>query len=92
MSFTNASSVAVSHRIAAAWKSFFMHHDLLCNRNVSAFKRSRLLNSLVFPTVLWGLPCYNLTQADLSKITNTQISMLAAILNLPRPRKRPGSL
>ena len=41
MSFTNASYVAVNHRCSAAWQSFFVHSkDLLCNRNVSAFKRS----------------------------------------------------
>ena len=48
-------SAELHHRIAATWTKFHKHRHALVNKHVSIKSRLRLFQSVVTPTLLYGL-------------------------------------
>ena len=51
----------VNHRIQCAWYKFSQHSSTLCNRNISIKLRLKLFDSVITPTILFGLAILPLT-------------------------------
>ena len=75
----NRSTTEFMHRVAAAWGKFHKHRPTLMNKNASIKKRLRLFQSVVSPTVLFGLSTLPLTSAQLKQLDALQRRMLRSI-------------
>ena len=75
----NRSTTEFMHRVAAAWGKFHKHRPTLMNKHASIKKRLRLFQSVVSPTVLFGLSTLPLTSAQLKQLDALQRRMLRSI-------------
>ena len=75
----NRSTTEFMHRVAAAWGKFHKHRPTLMNKHASIKKRLRFFESVVSPTVLFGLSTLPLTSAQLKQLDALQRRMLRSI-------------
>lgn len=77
--FVFRENVEINHRIKCAWFAFGRHSHVLCNRNVSIKLRLKLFDSVVTPTILFGLAILPLSQMSLREIEIVQRKMMRKI-------------
>ena len=54
-SSNNRSSVQFAYRVKCAWMKFHQHKHILIDKNVCMYSRLKLFQSVVTPTILFGL-------------------------------------
>jgi hypothetical protein len=74
----------INHRIQCAWHKFGQHAHILCNRDISIHLRMRLFDSIITPTVLFGIAVLPLSATSLIKIEVLQRKMLRKIVGWVR--------
>ena len=84
MSFTNAHSTELHHRLSKAWAKFGLFRNELTDRSVPLGLRLKLFQSILTPTVLYGCSSSVLTSAMEDKLRSTQMKMLRTILGRRR--------
>lgn len=85
----NRTAVKIKHRLQAGWYKFSRHSKTLTNRNISIKLRLKLFDSVVTPTILFGLTALPLHQSHLDKINVTQRKMLRKIAGWVRLPNEP---
>ena len=86
LSFHEPHLQEVEHRIGNAWKKFYAHKKILCDRHYSLADRLKLFDAIITPSVLYGCESWTLT-ADLEhKLRKAQRHMLRSILRSGRRR------
>jgi hypothetical protein len=76
--------IEYNNRIAAAWGSFHKHRPYLMNNNVDIKLRLKLFESIVTPTVLFGLTTLPLTASKLQQLDAVRRRMLRSIVGWKR--------
>ena len=74
------SRVELSHRVQVAWMRFHQHRDVLLDRNVNVRSRLRFFQSVITPTILYGLPACALTAQEMESLDILQRKMLRRIV------------
>ena len=77
-------NVEVQHRIKTAWMKFGQHTNTLCNRNISIKLRLKLFDSVVSPSLLFGLAILPLQASCIEKLDIIQRKMLRKIVGWVR--------
>ena len=77
-------NVEVQHRIKTAWMKFGQHTNTLCNRNISIKLRMKLFDSVVSPSLLFGLAILPLQVSCIEKLDIIQRKMLRKIVGWVR--------
>ena len=80
----NRAAIEIKHRLQAAWYKFSQHSKTLTNRNTSVKLRLNLFDSVVTPTILFGLIALPLYQTYIDKINVAQRKMLRNIVGWVR--------
>ncbi len=74
----------LSHRVQAAWHKFQKHREALVDQNISIRSRLRLFQSVVAPSMLFGLAACALTAQQMSSLDAIQNRMLRIIVGWVR--------
>eukprot|EP00973_Karenia_brevis_P090887 12404857-Karenia_brevis.AAC.1 len=82
--FGDAHEAELDHRIALAWKKFFMFKKELCNRRICIGSRLRLFQSVISATALYSAGTWTLTAERERKLRTTQRKMLRSIVQVGR--------
>ena len=72
--------VDIQHRSQIAWMKFNEHRDTLLNRHVSLRLRLKLFDSVITPTIVFGLMTCPLTSHQLQKLEVVRNRMLRSIV------------
>ena len=72
--------VDIQHRSQIAWMKFNEHKDTLLNRHVSLRLRLKLFDSVMTPTIVFGLTTCPLTSNQLQKLEVVRNRMLRSIV------------
>ena len=72
--------IEANHRIKCAWFKFGQHRDTLCNKNISIKLRLKLFDSVVSPTILFGLAILPLSKVSITEIMTGQKKMMQKIV------------
>ena len=72
--------VDIQHRSQIAWMKFNEHRDTLLNRHVSLKLRLKLFDSVITPTIVFGLMTCPLTSNQLQKLEVVRNRMLRSIV------------
>ena len=68
----NRAAIEIKHRLQAGWYKFSQHSKSLTHRNISVTFRLKLFDSIVTPTILFGLTALPLHQTYVDKINVAQ--------------------
>jgi len=79
-SLTQRHVVEFNHRVQVAWNKFHRHRRILVNKDVSIKLRMKFFDSVVTPTMLFGLHTLALTGVQLSKLDSIQRRMLRSMV------------
>ena len=83
-SLRQRADVELSHRLQAAWSKFHERRSILTDRQISIRRRLKLFDSVVTPTVLFGLPTLALTTRQKEQLDVLQRRMLRLIVGWVR--------
>ncbi len=78
-SLRQCADVELSRRLQAAWGKFHERRSILTDRQISIRRRLKLLDSVVTPTVLFGLPTLALATRQKEQLGVLQRRMLRLI-------------
>jgi len=76
--------VELDHRIQIAWMRFHKHRDVLLDRNVNIHSRLRFFESVITPTLLYGLHACALTSKQMESLDILQRKMLRRVVGWVR--------
>ena len=82
--FENRSTIEIAHRLQCGWQKFGQHSSTLLNKSVSIKLRLKLFDSVVTPSVLFGLHVLPISKSNMDKITVCQRKMLRKIVGRTR--------
>ena len=82
--FENRSIIEVAHRLQCGWQKFGHYSSTLLNKNVSMKLRLKLFDSVVSPSLLFGLHVLPLSKNSMDKIMVCQRKMLRKIVGWTR--------
>ena len=82
--FENRSIIEVAHRLQCGWHKFGRHANILLNKNVSIKLRLKLFDSVVTPSLLFGLHVLPISKISMDKIMVCQRKMLRKIVGWTR--------
>ena len=74
----------VQHRIKVGWMKFGQYSKTLCNKNISIKLRMKLFDSVVSPSLFFGLAILPLHVSSIEKINIVQRKMLRKIVGWVR--------
>ena len=74
----------LGQRIRRAWQQFHEHRHALTDQNVSVRLRLKLFQSVITPTLFFGLACLPLTKQQLGSLDVSQNKMLRLIVGWRR--------
>ena len=80
----NRSPVEFSHRCQCAWTKFHCNHDVLVDKNISVKSRLKFFQSVISPTILFGLSQVAFTRLQLQKLDSIFRRMLRSIVGWVR--------
>ena len=72
--------VELGHRLQVTWAKFHKHRGVLTNKHVALKLRLKFFDSVLFPTVLFGLATLPLSKSQLPPLDVTQRKMLRTIV------------
>ena len=85
----NRVPIEVQHRIQVAWMKFGQHSKTLCNKNISIKLRMRLFDSVVSPSLLFGLAILPLQASCVEKLNVVQRKMMRKVVGWVRIPDEP---
>ena len=74
----------MGHRIQIAWMRFYQHRDILTNKHLSIYSRIKFFNTVITPTILFGLSSCAMTRARMCSLDALQRRMLRKIVGWTR--------
>ena len=85
----NRTEIEFAHRVQMAWGQFHKHRDIFLDGNLHVGSRLRFFQSVVSPTVLFGLPACALSAKHAEKLDALQRKMFRAIVGWTRHGQEP---
>ena len=85
----NRARCEVQHRIKVSWMKFGQHSKTLCNKNISIRLRMRLFDSVVSPSLLFGLAILPLQASFIEQLDVVQRKMMRKIVGWVRVPEEP---
>ena len=76
--------IGFQHRVQLAWAKFNHFGHVLANKHIFLKLRLRLFDSIISPTVLFGLLTMPLTQSELTRLDVVQTQMLRSMVGWVR--------
>jgi len=73
---SDRAATEIKNRLQNSWYKFSQYSRTLTNRNISIKLRLKLFDSVITPSILFGLAALPVTQAHLDKVDATQRKMI----------------
>ena len=86
ITFHNASTTEIQHRIRAAWACFTGHRQELTSKHYPLEHRLRIYRGTVIPTMMYGAETWTPPEPLQHQLRRTQRRMVRAIIGSPRRR------
>ena len=85
----NRGRIEVQHRIKIAWMTFGRHSKTFCYKNISIKLRLKLFDSVVSPSLLFGLAVLPLRVSCIEKLNVVQRKMMRKNVGWVRISEEP---
>ena len=89
---SDRAATEIKNRLQNSWYKFSQHSRTLTNRNISIKLRLKLFDSVITPSILFGLAALPVTQAYLDKVDATQRKMMRQIVGWVRNPGEPWNI
>ena len=79
----------VAHRVQITWMSFHKHRDVLMDKALSVHSRIKFFQTVITPTILFGLSSCSMTLSQVNSLDVVQRRMLRKIVGWTRRDDEP---